>query len=1089
MGLIEAAAAALAIYALMHFLALPRLHARLKRAEPGTAAPLVATVLFAEMARGATLVIALSLGLVVTAIWSTPLVLAHGSQAQLGAAFGFLRHFRELLDSIEVWWGIATIIVLALALRFALRREAALRARKATEAAFEKFKSDAEAGNLADLPPTEEMRRLADTIEQRRARAIAIVEAAQAEGGDATKADPNANPELATLLREIDALREEFSRLDIIRRLDLATPLDDLARPAETRLGRIGSFFLGAGVIGSLSAGARTLSIASLALLAPALVAVASEGLSEASLEASVRVHDLILQDKIKDAEESWHHALERAEQDRQLTGDDNALIDALAEQFQQFVQTQNARLYQAAFRSGHELGRNLVREQILREFADQHPGKVKVKGAAEEVQNAPGMKAVLAAQPSESAPPSTVREQFRAELAREARQATPRSWNAFRARAREAIASARAPLSSGDIAERLFTEAINSAGSALTGAGNDSRAFHLLASAVVEPGDLAERSAALLKLDRLEFLNGILQRGVIGTPPTALAPEHGVPLRDERGATRAESVARNVGQHLDASAEPWRHAPPSLQLAEDGRDFRAAREQLLALAGRNLPRRVEIGLPNALATFGDYFPGSYGEETRTPRAAMMESSPAFKPAVDRRPIARSENFLRARNYAALRGFAKVGGVLLGLEPERDQDAPQIVGLRWTESSAGVRLFLERDDGRTLPFGPFRAAIIRLALAYAADGRPIAATMPAAGPYGRQVLLHPALVDSAIGCEARHIDQFVDTFTARAEPRRTASELVGQHGITYTFGWAAQIARIAPEVIDQAHPDDRQPLRELIAEADDILGAEPVGKAVEATLADPASWKNPQLSPVTVKHDYFDRTLVSTITGCLPQARDAAGLRQCVATAQRDEAYVRSYAWALPPPTFFPESGVRERPYSLDRELSFLDLSRQRDDPAWPFDFMLQVTFESPRYFAPERQSVTFDEAPFEFPALHEWIHREVTQGIRAGAFPALDAARILADMREFTVLQRFFRLALAGRLGEHFPVERLVKLGRVEPRGPLVPIRTLRWNSPNEVIASFKGKPIGAPLASLGILADAQQLATKGDRCPVIEP
>ncbi len=58
-------------------------------------------------------------------------------------------------------------------------------------------------------------------------------------------------------------------------------------------------------------------------------------------------------------------------------------------------------------------------------------------------------------------------------------------------------------------------------------------------------------------------------------------------------------------------------------------------------------------------------------------------------------------------------------------------------------------------------------------------------------------------------------------------------------------------------------------------------------------------------------------------------------------------------------------------------------------------------------------------------------------------------ARAILADAGEFTVLQRLFRMAFNGQLGEEFPVEKLSVLSEVLAAGaPKTVTRTLRWNA-----------------------------------------
>jgi len=60
----------------------------------------------------------------------------------------------------------------------------------------------------------------------------------------------------------------------------------------------------------------------------------------------------------------------------------------------------------------------------------------------------------------------------------------------------------------------------------------------------------------------------------------------------------------------------------------------------------------------------------------------------------------------------------------------------------------------------------WRASIVGQALAYAADGRPLAATMVTAKPLLElKILVHAALIDTGLGRRITELDRFVDEFT------------------------------------------------------------------------------------------------------------------------------------------------------------------------------------------------------------------------------------------------------------------------------------------------------------------------------------
>ena len=150
------------------------------------------------------------------------------------------------------------------------------------------------------------------------------------------------------------------------------------------------------------------------------------------------------------------------------------------------------------------------------------------------------------------------------------------------------------------------------------------------------------------------------------------------------------------------------------------------------------------------------------------------------------------------------------------------------------------------------------------------------------------------------------------------------------------------------------------------------------------------------------------------------------------------------------PPEFVYWSGVREAEFAARPEAL---LAPEGGEAPVPFQFMLQIAFTSAPAFLerkPEQESedVAYsDTKPWEFPALEAEIQKKVLAEL---AKPANASDReAVADVSEFAMLQRLFRMAFDGRLGESFPVERLAELEKeLAPKGPPSRVRTLRWNA-----------------------------------------
>ena len=103
------------------------------------------------------------------------------------------------------------------------------------------------------------------------------------------------------------------------------------------------------------------------------------------------------------------------------------------------------------------------------------------------------------------------------------------------------------------------------------------------------------------------------------------------------------------------------------------------------------------------------------------------------------------------------------------------------------------------------------------------------------------------------------------------------------------------------------------------------------------------------------------------------------------------------------------------------------------------------------------------DVSPWEYPALEDLVRSKVLQGVRSST----THAKVLRTAREFTILQRLFRVALDGYLGDRFPIERLVapasKTSRSVPES-----RTLRWNPRPGLLEAQLAVELGSILGAM---------------------
>jgi hypothetical protein len=366
-----------------------------------------------------------------------------------------------------------------------------------------------------------------------------------------------------------------------------------------------------------------------------------------------------------------------------------------------------------------------------------------------------------------------------------------------------------------------------------------------------------------------------------------------------------------------------------------------------------------------------------------------------------------------ARSYAKIRFSPRIGGVLIGSPPRPGGEELDVRGFDWQIANNALHLTLTVGAETLAKLGPYHPAIAYHALAYAADGRVVTSTLPQ--PLSsdsnqirlnsRRVLVHPAFEDTAFACSAIQVDRFVDTFTNGDQSASLSGRInAAREGVT-DLGILLDIAQ------EDQFGLASDPLRRFI---------EPVAKHAQACGT------GANCFPIEAYEKYgFKFGAASEFLGCLSRNEDTS-------------ACLRSMSSKPISATYLVDSGVREAPFVLEKKLLFLTGKNRVSDPLWPLDFMIQAVPQT----TSGDVSVGNNWEPWRFPMIDSAIKEAVAKGIAGDA----DARTVLANMRDFTVLQRLFRLALTGELGLAFPLDKLVKLQQAS--APFVKIeRNERWN------------------------------------------
>lgn len=259
---------------------------------------------------------------------------------------------------------------------------------------------------------------------------------------------------------------------------------------------------------------------------------------------------------------------------------------------------------------------------------------------------------------------------------------------------------------------------------------------------------------------------------------------------------------------------------------------------------------------------------------------------------------------------------------------------------------------------------------------------------------------------------------------------------------------------------------------------------------LSAALSSATSISDPRMSPLTIKHEFYDARLVKLMTSCTKSVKDVPTFSSCIreqTQAEADSLLKSRSPWYMPPPEFEVWSGVREQSYQSDGQLTFAHVPAKGEESR-VFRFMLQVAFTSAPAFLPDRSNREnfSDEQPWEFPNIDSFINRSVAMSVGADE----TRAQILHDMLEFTILQRLFRNILSGKLGDQFPIESLVTLSKTvantrafEERG----IRTLRWTTQpgnnEKLFALLLQSALGAIVATSGTTESERKVLSSAHR------
>ncbi|MBD1547584.1 hypothetical protein [Roseibium aggregatum] len=1000
--------------------------------------------------------------------WAALAVLARQNPVDLAhaeAALENVRAWSSLLERVSGHLGLFAAAAAALGLLWwsykRTKRVAQQEIAARLDAAMAALQQQAETEELPALPPDDRMKVVAAQMDELRSRLDGLI---------AAKGEQEEIIETGMHLFKMEQLHHQ---LDLLRRAEGEIGAALQAEQAnEAPSGRLRTFFVSQGFHDTLGNAGKVLAICCLMAVIPAsLVLTGPLALDRLdrkriALMADTRSFEFaVARGEINQAwDEATQPTDEATPETVSLDEDDEQAASDLAQAFEsRFVP--DALVRSAARAGGQGAIRAYGREQARRAILSSAASRSQTLT----VDHMPSAPASALDQQTDAllersakagnGPRTPLGRQVQAE-ARDLARRNPGLWKRVKARLRTYQASfgAVAP------PQRLQAIIVNQAiGDVLGNAGTPNSFW----------GEQARRFGANVSADAASAYSEASARGFL-TDFARTGDLDGAAARTSARTVKAIPAANVEGLRRLSGIVPTSDAI-STRLS-DGRAILDARTLPVsdAAAARATARAARFSGQNVsaaatLVEFSDYFPGYEGQEletrrARTARALKLDGAPPARLHATQAVLRQSRVAARrAVSFGRLRGFSRIGGVLIGQNAEKGGQL-RVDRFDWTLERREFRFRLAVAGEPVRSFGPFDPAIVHLALAYAADKRPTTVTMVTAPPlWDLRILHHPALVDTGLGCRARRLDQFADEVTNRVESLQELREIETLHAegeiALYNLVRNIQVVKVAATEAGKSFisVNQAEPLVE------DAARAKPDKRETLAAGIRLSDRGAPLV--IASKPAYFDTQITALVDECRKKANDLTAFTGCAseaATRAATETLNRGQQWLAPPVEFQTWSGVRENDYRVAADLDFL--TGQGEDALGPLRFMVQVAISSPAYFA-DPSKAWFDPgnlAPEEYADPEPWELAETAPRLNKEIVNLISQsskhAEIYADMVAFTRLQRFFRNALDGAMSESFPLEELPKIAAATLPAVNAKAPTLRWNvRPGQVEAAMK--------------------------------
>ncbi|WP_446744488.1 hypothetical protein [Silvibacterium acidisoli] len=1014
------------------------------------------------------------------------ILLSLGGRTDVALAANLLNGVHEFSESAERYrkgWDYIFLVFLLIANGIIIYRQAQQRRRKAFADFVEEQARNLKAGNSAatweQLPPTEAMEEIA--------RQVISASSVLNDPANTAKLTPEQSDQLK---KGIEEGQRRYLLLDMERRFDRPHVAPAAPGGAQKRF-TFGELLTSRGALTLFKGTAHLLMLISMVVTIASTVAIAAAGGLRAGLPATRSALESVRVARVYKESEDFLKELDAARQDNSnnnnLSATQQAAINTIAKAYEiSYASSQPWNVHSDSAK-GDYVRRKVVRENILASGLRNAtaPG-AEAESSVHNDTLTPEEQAefdLYTASDLNDGPLSKIGQEFKNRLTKLAaiHEGIRNSLVSFAASFHE-----QAP---GDFHRSLVTQISSIA----LGFGDKSNSD--LISKLVNDARSDVGADVIGKVDdvfQATYFRELIKTGSFNSADEKMrhypAQYVATTSKREQASKWAATILPNQDVPADLAVHPPRYAvKPENVAAVQRADVELAQiyKELTANADLSAKEKevTADGFLDPVHGFGDYFPAQIGDESRTdagktkkallggpdlppinPRgddglASHISPTTFGPPSGGGAGGAAQEPFLtsfeRAGSFELLEGFSRIGGVLIGIDSPNIKPgvSPSFRDIDWQPQGNRTKITLHRDDGREFSF-VFRTSILQQALLYASDGRPVATTMTTAFPLQElKVQVHPALLDTPVGCRAVELDRLVDESSETgelSEQRKQARRRVDEQVLIYDFAYITR-----KSLLEQKMKDLSQIFTDREAQVDGALQALQQLKGVlPKVYSDVGDFGDPLQSLPAAKREFYDATLVDLIAKCMKSSNgpDAVteciqnGVQQQVATAE-DGSEAAAHLWRVDPPTYETWSGLRELPFTVDENLSFMQSEASgTSNSLWPFDFLIQVAFTStPSYGegSGDNHDREADLNPWTFTSIHGTVLNAVQKHLVSDP----EQAAYFADMKEFALAQRLVRVLLNGELGADFPVEKLVQLTTDTKYSVPAGSRTPRWN------------------------------------------